>query len=78
MTKLEDLTVVSNFGLWSPVPAVDGLVVEGEAGELMDEALGVVLEPLPRLLAPPVGQVTLSTTFSLRSSRVLDEIQPSG
>jgi hypothetical protein len=56
------------------VPAVDGLVVEGEAGELFDEALGVVLEPLPRLLAPPVRQVTLSTTFALRSSRVLDEI----
>jgi hypothetical protein len=50
------------------VPAVDGLVVEGEAGELMDEALGVVLEPLPRLLAPPVRQVPLSTTFALRSS----------
>jgi hypothetical protein len=46
------------------VPAVDGLVVEGEAGELLYEALGVVLEPLPRLLAPPVRQVTLSTTFS--------------
>jgi hypothetical protein len=56
------------------VPAVDCLVVEGKAGELMYEALGVVLKPLPRLLAPPVGQVTLSTTFSLRSSLVVDEI----